>query len=154
MVQTAPYPTALASLVARCTYRPGWRFTLRDVDRDTSAEGVVVGSGLTLDITTLGYNAYKPSAGETYRVHHYFIVPAATYDERAWQRWLFEQVLLVERHEAMEFFRVQDSDGTNRRPYAPNHGPGRDPYTVHERGTEQDAHTRSGGAVVYDRGTV
>ena len=149
LTQTAPYPKALASLVERVSYRPGWRCWLEDTDRDKDAEGNVVGKGLTLVITTLGYNSYKPSDGETYRVHHYFIVPAATYDERAWQRWLFDQYVLVETHEAMEFFRID-----KRRPYAPNHGPGRNPYTVLERGTEKDAHTRFTGHVVYDKGTV
>lgn len=154
MTQTAPFPDALASLVGRVKYRPGWRFWLKDTDRDRDADGNVVGKGLTLVITTLGYNSYKPSDGESYRVHHYFIVPAATYDERAWQRWLFDQCVLVETHEAMEFFRIEQEDGTKRRPYAPHHGPGRNPYTIHERGTEQDAHTRFTGAVVTDKGTV
>jgi hypothetical protein len=136
MTQIAPYPQALASLVDRLTYRPGWRFWLGELDRDKDGAGKVIGAGLTLDIITLGYNTYKPSDGETYRVHHYFIVPAATYDERAWLRWLFDQVLLIETHEAMEFFKVG-----KRRPFAPNHGPGRNPYTVLERGTEKDAAT-------------
>lgn len=149
IMQCAPYPAALANLVERVTYRPGWRFFLDDVDRDKDPQGNVIGKGLTLVIRTLGLNSYRPSAGEHYAVHHYFIVPAATYDERAWQRWLFDQVALVELHEAMEFFKID-----SHRPYAPNHGPGRNPYTVHERGTEEDAHTRFTGDVVYDRGTV
>lgn len=147
LIQVAPFPTALASLVERLTYRPGWHFFLRDVDRDEDTEGHVVGRGLTFVVETLGYNSYKPSDGETYRVNHYFIVPAATYDERAWRRWLFDQILLVETHEAMEFFRID-----KRRPYAPNHGPGRNPYVVHERGTEQDATTMFTGKPT--KGTV
>jgi hypothetical protein len=150
MMQTAPYPSALASLVERLAYRPGWRCWLEaDTERDRDSEGRVVGRGLTLVIVTQGYNSYKPSDGETYRVHHYFIVPAATYDERAWMRWLFDQVVLVETHEAMEFFKID-----KHRPYAPNHGPGRNPYTIHERGTEKDAHTRFTGQEVHNRGTV
>lgn len=136
MEQAAPYPDALKSLVGRLMYRPGWSFRLGHVDRDEDPEGNVVGRGLTLTITTLGYNSYKPSDGESYRVNHYFIVPAATYDERAWMRWLFDQVVLVETHEAMEFFKID-----KRRPFAPNHGPGRNPYSILERGTEKDATT-------------
>jgi hypothetical protein len=147
MRQTAPYPTALHSLVERATYRPGWTFWLADIDRDKDPQGGVAGGGLTLCITTKGYNTYKPSEGETYRVNHYFIVPAATYDERAWLRWLFDQILLVETHEAMEFFKID-----KHRPYAPNHGPGRNPYTVLERGTEEDAATMFTGAPT--KGTV
>lgn len=136
MQQTAPFPQALADLVARVSYRPGWRFHLGDVDRDEDSEGKVVGRGLTLTITTLGRNSYRVEDGETYRVNHFFIVPAATYDERAWRRWLFDRLVDVETHECMEFFKI---DG--RRPYAPSHGPGNNPYTVRERQTEQDAHT-------------
>lgn len=32
-------------------------------------------------------------------------VPAAAYNEQSWTRWLLEQILLVEKHEAMEFFK-------------------------------------------------
>jgi len=75
-------------------------------------------------------------AGETYRVNHYMPVPPAAFDERSWRRWLFDQCLLVERHEAMEFFAIDDE-----RPYAPSHGPGNDPYIVREVGTETDQRT-------------
>jgi hypothetical protein len=136
MSQMAPFPEALAYLVKRITYRPGWRFSLQDVDRDTDEEGKVIGMGLTFVVTTLGRNSYRVEDGETYRVNHYFIVPAATYDERAWRRWMFDRLVDVETHEAMEFFKVD-----KRRPYAPSHGPGNNPYTVRERQTEEDAHT-------------
>lgn len=148
MTQTAPYPDSLAGLVGRLQYRPGWRFSLEDVDRD-EVDGLVVGKGLTFVVRTHGINSYRPSDTVPYAVLHYFIVPAATYDERAWRRWLFDRIVDVEVHEAMEFFRID-----KHRPFAPNHGPGRSPYTVHERGTEEDAHTRFTGDVVYDRGTV
>jgi hypothetical protein len=137
LTQTAPFPTLLADLVNRCAYRPGWTVTLmRDHDRGQGSKG------LTLDIVTLGYNSYHPERGQTYGVHHYFPVPPAAYDERSWRRWLFEQFLLVERHEAMEFFQI---DG--ERPYAPHHGPGNDPYIVFEHGSDEDARTSFRGAV-------
>jgi hypothetical protein len=129
-----PYPAELANLVGRLSYRPGWRFSLRNMDRGQGS------SGLTLDIVSLGYDTYNPERGETYRVHHYFIVPAAAYDRRAWQRWLLDCLLKVEQHECCEFFQI---DG--KRPFAPNHGPGRDPYVVVELGTIEDAETRFTG---------
>jgi len=147
MHQEAPYPTALASLVERLTYRLGWRFWLTDADRDEDESGHIVGHGLTFVVQTRGYNSYKPADGETYRVNHYFIVPAATYDERSWQRWVFDQLVLVETHEAMEFFKV-----AKHRPFAPNHGPGRNPYSIHERGSDLDAHTMFTGEPT--KGTV
>jgi len=147
MTQVAPFPQALAELVSRATYRPGWRLWLGHVQRDKDSSGQYVGEGLTLVVTTRGYNSYQPSDGETYRVAHFFIVPAATYDERAWQRWLFDRLVDVETHECMEFFKI---DG--RRPYAPSHGPGNNPYTVRDRQTEEDAHTMFDGT--RTKGTV
>lgn len=136
MRQEAPDPTVLAELVEALAYRPGWTFILADIDR---GQGSV---GLTLDIVTLGYDSYHPERGERYSVHHYMPVPPAAFDRRSWQRWLFEQILLVERHEAMEFFAV---DGA--RPYAPHHGPGNDPYIVFEHGTDLDVRTSFRGEV-------
>lgn len=130
MRQTAPDPTILHELVDSLNYRPGWAFILADIDRGQGSEG------LTLDIVTRGFNSYHPDRGETYGVHHYMPVPPAAYDRRSWQRWLFEQVLLVERHEACEFFVI---DGA--RPYAPNHGPGNDPYIVFDHATDEEART-------------
>ena len=45
-------------------------------------------------------------------------------------------MLAIETHEACEFFQV---DGV--RPFVPNHGPGRNPYTVLELGSVADAET-------------
>jgi hypothetical protein len=66
------------------------------------------------------------------------IVPAASYDKRAWTRWVLDQVLLVESHECCEFFKL----GGNR-PFSPNHGPGRNPYSILEKGSVEDAKARS-----------
>jgi len=56
-------------------------------------------------------------------------------------------LVLVETHEAMEFFKVD-----KHRPFAPNHGPGRNPYSIHERGSDLDAHTMFTGEPT--KGTV
>lgn len=128
--QTSPYPSLLAELVDQTVYRPGWRVALSDLDRGQGS------AGLTLVIITRGYDSYHPEKGQDYDVHYYFPVPPAAYDRRSWQRWLFEQYLLVERHECMEFFQI---DG--ERPYSPSHGPGNDPYIVREIGTETDVKT-------------
>lgn len=134
MSQEAPYPDSLGYLVKRLAYRPGWRFRLEVLDRGQGSRG------LTLVITTLGYESYHPERGENYRVNHYMPVPPAAYDSRSWQHWLLEQLLLVERHEAMEFFAICDSPGSDHRvrPYAPSHGPGSDPYLIREIGTRED----------------
>lgn len=134
--QLAPYPHALAELVAACSYRPGWTVTLGYVQRGQGSEG------LTLTITTKGFNAYHVDRGPSYRVHHYFPVPPAAYNARSWRRWLFEQFCLVERHEAAEFFTI---DGEH--PYPPYHGPGNDPYLLFEPGDDVSARTSFRGEV-------
>jgi hypothetical protein len=128
MTQRAPYPQDLVDLVSMLKYRPGWRFNLSHQDRGQGSEG------LTLDIIILAPDTYHPE--QNIRVRHLMIVPSASYDRRSWRRWLFEQILLVERHEACEFFQIDGS-----RPYAPNHGPGNDPYIVFEEGTLQEKRT-------------
>jgi hypothetical protein len=143
--QQAPWPGDLEVLVAQCTYRKheGWRVHLDpNQDRDY-VDGRIVGRGTTLVITTCGFDAYNPERGTTYRVHHYFIVPAATYNRDAWQRWLFDQFAKVELHETMENFVI---DGA--RPFAPLHGPGCDPYTVHQASTDEQRRTRFTGEVL------
>jgi hypothetical protein len=61
-------------------------------------------------------------------------VAPAGFDERSWKRWLLDQIILVEQHEACEFFRV-DSEVV----FPPNHGPGRDSYSIREMQSPEDA---------------
>jgi hypothetical protein len=141
MRQEAPYPTVLDALVRRLEYRDGWDFSLVDLDRGQGSKG------LTLIIRVTTVNSYPPH--EPLRVAHYMPVPPAAYDERSWQRWLFDQILLVEQHEAMEFFRFPASQvgGQDERPYAPNHGPGNNPYTIPEYRDDIDRRTSFTGEV-------
>ncbi len=134
MRQEAPFPQALAKLVDAVVYKPGWTFRLYDLDR---GQGSV---GLTLVITVQTADSYHPE--RTIRVQHYMTVPPAAFDARSWRRWLFDQVLLVERHEACEFFQL-DGD----RPYAPSHGPGNDPYLIREVATDEDRRTSFRGEI-------
>ena len=96
---------------------------MRDEVRDPADTHIGETRGLTLSIITSTINSYPPHG--PVRVRHLFAVPAATYNRASWQRWLFQRFLDVERHECMEFFTV-DGD----KPYAPNHGPGWDPYLI------------------------
>lgn len=134
MEQVAPFPELLGDLVDRLSYRPGWRFSLEDIDR---GQGSV---GLTFSVYTVGYDTYNIEQGQNYRVVHYFPVPPAAFNRQSWQRWIFERLLEVERHEAAEFFQI---DG--QRPYAPHHGPGNDPYIIFEHGSDDDARVRFDG---------
>lgn len=133
MTQTAPMPHELVDLVHALSYKEQWHFALEHLDR---GQGSV---GLTLIITITTPNSYNTA--QTRRVAHYMIVPAAAFDRRSWQRWLLDQILLVERHEACEFFEIGGA-----KPYAPSHGPGNDPYLIRELGTDDDVRTAFTGA--------
>lgn len=136
MKQTADYPVVLESLVKRLSYRPGWKFGLKDIDRGQGSRG------LTFCVTSVGYDTYNPHRGETYRVLHYFIVPAAGYNEQSWMIWLLDCLKKVEEHECNEFFQI---DG--ERPFAPHHGPGNDPYVTFIHGEDIDRRTTFRGEV-------
>jgi hypothetical protein len=120
----------LMDLVQRVTCKPEWHFTVRTEDL-----------ALRLVITVDGWNAAAPET--QIRVAHFFPVPEATYNLKSWRRWLFEQCRRVENHELGEWFQI---DG--ERPFAPLHGPGEDPYTVHEFRDELDARTLQDGSTV------
>jgi hypothetical protein len=129
VVQAAPWPAVLEELVRDLEYKRGWEFELHaGLDRGQGS------AGTTLIITITTPNSYAPD--QTRRVAHYMLVPPAAYDARSWRRWLLEQILLVERHEACEFFTI-----AGEKPYAPHHGPGNDPYIVFDHGTDEDVRT-------------
>ena len=148
MSQEAPWPTVLEELVGKLRYRAGWTFSLVHIDRDSWPDKRDTGDllhcrGLTLDILVCVPDSYHPDRNRA-TVHH-MIVPAATYDRRSWQRWLFDQCRLVDVHEAMEIFEVNGV-----RPYAPHHGPGNDPYLIFEHGSDEDVATSFLGQVKTD----
>jgi hypothetical protein len=129
--QEGPQETVplLEKLVSEVSYKPGWSFELWDGER--RGEHYLGSKGLTLSIRA---QVWDSQAGDTViipstvGVHHIMPVPVATWDRRTWERWILDQVLLVERHEAMEFYCVGA-----RRPYFPAHGPnGGDPYEIRE----------------------
>lgn len=106
----------LAQLVALVQCKPGWSFRLAHED-----------GAKRLVITAPGYDSSLPDLKVPFTVSHFFPVPEATYNRNTWRRWIFERCRGVENHELGEWFRI---DG--ERPFQPLHGPGEDPYTVHE----------------------
>jgi hypothetical protein len=113
--------------VAKC--KPGWSFELT-----TKAP-------LELLIFVKGPDSRGEYDGER-KIRHHFPVPYATYNYKTWRRWIFECCRKVEDHELGEWF--QDGD---ERPFAPTHGPGEDPYTIHEFRDVVDAYTNQDGTV-------
>lgn len=168
--QYGPWPSELESLVAQARYRDGWRFTLTDEERDPADTHGHAAGGLTLTITTLTANSYDQRICEAcrstvacYRVRHLFPVPCATFGRQGWLDWLMDCVEAVELHEAREFFRLEftrmsevhtenDTVETKlirvvQRPFAPNHGPGRDPYRRYSYASNTDRRTSFRGEV-------
>lgn len=120
----------LERVVSEAKCKPGWMFRLVDED------GVKV-----LKIRMLNdvdnYDHSKPFAP-----NHCHIVPVTTYNEQSWRRWVFEQCMRTMTHEISE---ALNFNGV--RPFAPMHGPGEDPYTVHEIRPEADVLTTQSGAL-------
>lgn len=110
---------------------PNWSFLFADED---GAKRFVV------QIKT--FDNYDPSRPKTIR--HYHPVPITTYNEKTWRRWLFEQCLRTMNHELGEIIRFGADEV---RPFVPMHGPGEDPYTVHEWRPEKDALTTQDGSL-------
>jgi hypothetical protein len=133
----------LQQLVASLAYKPGWSF--RVVSGNTFSMGAVatepagnVSTGTVAAsyawpegwAATLVIEIRTPDSGDPSRtilVSHHFSVPSASFCG-SWRRWLLEQILAVERHEACEFFQIGEG-----RPFYPEHGPDVDLYAVRER---------------------
>jgi hypothetical protein len=154
MRQVAPYPDDLAAVVARLRYRRhlGWRVWLEDLVRDHASSHGGASAGLTLIVQRHGPDTYHPA--RQLAVNHYFPVPPATFDRDTWTRWVFDRLGDVDVHERMEDFALaeaapaggQDPERVTR-PYAPNHGPGRNPYVVHSYAADTDRRTSFRGAL-------
>lgn len=123
----------LADLIQRVHCKLGWSFEFH---------GVRGGEGKRLVITVDGHDSVMRSPMVPITVRHFFPIPDATYNKRAWLRWIFECCRGVENHELGEWFVVE-----GERPFAPLHGPGENPYLVHEFRPEVDARTVQDGSV-------
>jgi hypothetical protein len=121
----------LREVVALATCKPGWQFGLKQQHSQQMPE---------LVISVTGPDSSDPERLLT--VRHPRPVPEANYNRASWVRWLFEQCRLVEDHELGEWFRVG-----REQPFLPLHGPGEDPYMVHEFRPEVDALTTQDGSV-------
>lgn len=160
-IQVAPWPIELEQAVLEFRYKPGWMFRLindlaRDYEPDDHQhEGPAIGHGTTLDIISLTYNSYREyevNEPPDYRVHHYKIVPPATFKRHTWERWILDQCIEIEVHEVCEFARFVTESGIDgvqntRRPFAPLHGPGENPYVIHTMSTDEQRRTSFRGEV-------
>lgn len=138
--QYAPFPEELVDLVAVLKTPPEvMHVVLVDEVRDEVSQGRGKAGGLTLEIRVHSDDGY---GGGIRRVRHLFPVPAATFNRLSWTRWLFDRLEDVRRHELCEYFEV---DGF--KPFAPLHGPGDNPYVVHDWSTDEQRRTQWTGEV-------
>jgi len=113
-----PYPVGaleqLQGVLDRVTYREGWRFGLED-------HGLFWALGIQVDEvdSTDGRSRAAP--------WHHRPIPREDRTVEEWERWVLDQVILAEQHEACEFFRV---DGVQV--YLPDHRG--DPYEIERKG--------------------
>jgi len=98
MWQTAPFPTNLVTIVNETVYRD-WSFNVDFYERE------VGGEGLTLRIRLPAPDSREPEGPAIFWIHD-FEVPARILDDESWTKWVFDVIMLAERHEAMEAFRV------------------------------------------------
>jgi hypothetical protein len=121
-VQRGPQSSVriLEELVPVVSYKD-WTFTL--LNRTRTTEHYAGGEGLTLEIRAKVKNSLKPD--EFIKFCHLMPIPPANWDWRAWERWMLDQILLVEQHETCEFFTVGD-----RKPFFPAHGAGGNGYEI------------------------
>ena len=96
--QTAPYPHNLEMIVDDVDYKD-WSFTLDFYERE------VGGEGLTLRIRFPAPDNCDPDGGIVFLIHD-FEVPSRELDDESWAEWVFDCILLAERHESMELFTV------------------------------------------------
>lgn len=121
----------LADIVSNTKCLPGWSFWINSVD-----------GAHYLHITIEGTNNYDHS--KPFVVTHCHPIPFATYNEKSWRRWILEQCLRTMNHELGENLRFGPDE---IRPFVPMHGPGEDPYTIHEWRSEEDALTTQRGTL-------
>jgi hypothetical protein len=85
----------LEAMLARVTYKPGWRLEIRP----SPAQGVQKALYVVAEIA----NSWRPEE-DGYFGRSAPIPPSL--DKAAFYRFVFEEVLEMERHEAREWFRV------------------------------------------------
>lgn len=132
-VQTAPYPQELKEIVDALEYRPGWEFRLVHLE-DREHDPTKLSSGLTFEVLSDTMDTYNPEKRRP--ILHQFPVPPATYNIESWLEWVRDRLIGIEVHEACEYMKVG-----GKRPFAPGHAPGWDPYQIRTVISQEAAET-------------
>lgn len=162
MLQWAPFPYDLQQLVREARCWSEWEFTLVHEQRDPPSTHSGSAGGLTMEIVVRAPDPYNPVPCDTCgKLHNntgtrfLYPVPAATYDQQTWMDWLMDCVEQTSLHEVREAFYLEyttvdgDDKQTTRQEhvFAPNHGPGRDPYRRYSYSTDEQKRTSFRGEV-------
>lgn len=171
--QRCQYPLELLDVVSTFHYMENWTFSVEHLDRGQGSEGLT----LVIELQTPNSYGDTDPHRRLITVHHLFPVPPAAFNRQSWRRWLLDRILDVHTHEACEFFsepcpmckgrgvwagtfaRRDGTKGTEFKceapgchdgyikPFAPNHGPGYDPYRIVEYETDLARRTQFTGQV-------
>jgi len=125
MHQEASYPDALEKLVSQLHVLGPYKFQFSLEERDRfHARGLTFVVNFETDC--VHHDKSGPCKG-IFRAPRLFDVPAIYYNEREWEKWLFDRVHDVMIHELREEFVFVDGDET-KRPFMPPHRLGTDQY--------------------------
>lgn len=144
--QKFTWPDALEQAVRSFTYKD-WIIELGHKVRDDNESGFSEGLTLSIVVRSL-MNTYHPE--DPRPTIFYFPVPAYTLCQEDWERWLFDQCMLVEQHEGQEQAIFVSSEGKQYRPFAPTHGPGRWPFYIRSYESDEARRTLPDGTVKED----
>lgn len=112
MIETAQAGLeSVARLIPKISYKPGWSLRL--------------GGPGNRFLCIFAQTPDSLSPARTRTTQHMFEVPPVLADP---VRWVLDSLLMAERHEACEFYRVGDE-----RPFWPNHQDEGSPYTIEDR---------------------
>lgn len=101
-------------LLGRISYKPDWSFNIKNYAGDSSV--------FEISIKTIDSNGGAPLL-----INHHFPIPLKGFGYDL-ERWVLDCILMVEQHEACEFFKL---DGIQI--YLPEHGPDGHPYKIKRR---------------------
>jgi hypothetical protein len=125
------------ALIQCLTYKKGWSFALHAYQGHSRALQISVETVNSKDGQSEyeTYNSYsyikwdrfdRPTNVQHFTVVHRLPIPPYPIDDV--ERWVLDQILKVETHEACEFFKVNGFQT-----YFPEHGANSDPYKVERR---------------------
>lgn len=131
--------TLIHNLLGQMKYKTGWSFGLYAYQGSHRALQITIEtvdsqkedrykSAIPAYHTVWDFDDRYLLKTRSFTVIHRLAIPTYPMDQTEVEGWVFDQILLVERHEACEFFKI---DG--KAPYFPEHGANSDPYKIERK---------------------